>query len=82
MSTKRQSNDFINFVIDAEKNPDLTHQFLSKKTAKQLHSFFDEKGYKDISYHHCEHILTAKKLMRGRIIPGRGKDCVGGRKDY
>jgi len=85
MPTKRQSNDFINFIIDAEKNPKLADEFLSKKTAKNLHSFLHKKGYKDIPYNHCQDILAARKSMRGRIIPGEGKkavDCVGGQKDY
>jgi hypothetical protein len=87
MPTKRQSNDFINFIIDAEKNPKLADEFLSKKTAKHLHSFFHKKGYKDIPYNHCQDILTARDRMRRRRIPREGEkavdnSCVGHSYEY
>jgi hypothetical protein len=87
METKRSRSDFINFIMDAQKNPDLTNEFLSKKTAKDLHSFFHEKNYKDIPYNDCQEILMAQKRMRGHRIPHHGKkvsssDCVSEAKNY
>ena len=87
MATKRLSNDFINFIIDAEKNPKLTDEFLSKKTPKHLHSFFHEKGYKDIPHNDCEDILRAHKHMTGGRIPREGErildeHCPHGQKNY
>jgi len=73
MGTKRERNDFINFIIDAQKDPKLAEEFLSKKTPKHLHSFFHKKGFKDIPYNDCEDILMAQKRMRGHRIPHPGK---------
>ena len=85
MAANRPRNDFISFLIDTEKNPKLTDDFLSKKTVKDLHSFFLKKGYKDIPYNDCQDIIKAKKLHRGKYIPGEGEraqDCPVTPKEY
>lgn len=87
MGTKRDRNDFINFIIDAQKNPKLTNEFLSTKTAKDLHSFFHKKGYKDIPYNDCRDIVMAQKRIRGHRIPHHGRgilrsDCVSEQYNY
>jgi len=83
MATKRRRNDFINFILDARDKPKLTEEFLSKKTAKTLYSFFQKKGYKDIPYNDCGDILEARKRTEGLHIPRRGKPvCAGGVMGY
>jgi len=87
MGTKRDRNDFINFVMDSIENPKLADEFLSKKTPKQLHSFFHKKGFKDIPYNDCDDILMARKRMRGGSIPRHGEkisptNCPPGAKNY
>ncbi len=69
MATLRQENDFIKFILDAEKNPKLAEEFLAKKTAKDLNTFFQKKGYKDIPENNCKDILTARNRARGLYIP-------------
>lgn len=73
MPTKRLRNDFINFLMDAEKNPKLLGEFLSKKTPTDLYRFFAEKGYEDIAANDCRDIITARKRLGGRRIPGKPK---------
>jgi hypothetical protein len=91
MPTKRARNDFINFLLDAEKKPSLTGEFMSIRTAKKLYGFFQEKGYKDIAYNDCQDILTAKKNLAGYTVPEKGqstrKVCprrppLGGPREY
>ncbi len=78
MGTKRQRNDFINFIMDAEKNPKLTAEFLSKKSPTALHSFFQAKGYKDIPFNDCLDILTVGK--RTKILLKEETKSIKGKK--
>ena len=86
MPTKRTRSDFINFIIDADKDEALVNEFMKNKTAKELYSFFQKKGYKDIPANDCEDILRAKGRMVGRHIPVKGQTakgaCVPGGKAY
>jgi len=91
MRTKRERNDFINFLIDAEKKPRLTEKFMSIKTANDLYKFFQEKGYRDVPYNDCRDIIKAKENMAGYTVPEAGqstrKVCPsrpphGGPKEY
>jgi tRNA 2-selenouridine synthase SelU len=81
MPTKRQSKHFIDFITDAAKDRKLTDEFMSKKTPEHLHSFFQERGYRDVPYSHCQDILRARKRMGRRRIPGEGETadqaCIG-----
>ncbi len=69
MTTKRERNDFINFILDAERDLELTEEFLAIKATKDLYAFFQKKGYKDIPEHDCKDILTAKDSARGLHVP-------------
>lgn len=85
MGTTRPRNDFINFIIDAEKDQNLAAEFLKKKNAKELYSFFQRKLYKDIPFNDCHDIIMARTGMGGKLIPrvGQGnKDCPPGQKVY
>jgi hypothetical protein len=83
MPTKRLRNDFINFLMDADKNPKLFGEFLSKKTPKELYRFFAEKGYEDIASNDCRDIIAARKRLGGRRIPGRVRPrCPTGPMEY
>jgi hypothetical protein len=82
--TQRSRSDFINFIIDSEKNENLQKEFLSKKSATKLYSFFQEKGYKDIPYNDCQDILTAAKSMKKLFEEHQGSSppCPAGQKVY
>jgi hypothetical protein len=82
MGTTRPRNDFINFIADASKNPDLAQRFLRRKTALGVYRFFQKEGYRDIPYNDCGEILKARKGMEGKYIPKRGPICDGPIKGY
>lgn len=86
MATSRQRNDFIGFILDAEKDEDLTVEFLKKKTATELYDFFQKKKYLCIPFNDCKEILMARKGMAGKMLPPRGKKppvgCPAGAKVY
>jgi len=69
MAPKRQENDFIKFILDAEKNPKLAEEFLAQKTTKDIYTFFQKKGYHDIPENNCKDILTARNRGRGLYLP-------------
>lgn len=77
MSTQRKRNDFINFIIDTDKNEALVNQFMKITTAKDLYDFFQKKGYKDIPSNDCQDILKAKGKMVGRHIPAGNQTAKG-----
>jgi len=86
MATTRPRNDFINFILDSDADEKLVNEFMKQKTVKQLQSFFQKRGYKDIPANDCEDIQKAMGIMRGRHIPSEGQTakgaCVPGAKVY
>jgi hypothetical protein len=70
MTTRRLRNDFINFIMEADRRPNLMHEFMTKKSAKALYLFFQAKGFKDIPYNDCQDILMARKSI---VSPSRRK---------
>ena len=77
MQTKRTKRDFIAFIIDSGRSTRLVDEFMSQKTAEDLHSFFKKKKYKDIRASDCEDILNARGKMLGRHIPKKGQTAKG-----
>ena len=73
MSTTRERNDFINFIIDATQDIDLADKFFSCKTAEEIRDFFVSEGYHDIPLNDCEDILNASKSMHGRGVNAQGE---------
>ncbi len=91
MSPKRERVDFVDFLRDAERDPGLLGQFLSKKTAKELYDFFfagknkKKKMYLDIPYNDCEEIIKIFNATKKYRVQRNGKwvkDCIGGQKEY
>jgi hypothetical protein len=83
IGTPRNRNDFLNFIIDAETDPDLLVEFLKNETADTIYNFFQEKGYKDIPYNDCTAILVLQQGAIGKSIPGPGrKICPGSEHGY
>jgi hypothetical protein len=81
---KRPVNDFISFILAAEKDEKLTSEFLSKKNAEDLYRFFKTKGFTGIPEGDCQDILTARtRWEKLHIPPGWGKPpCDGPKKGY
>jgi len=73
MSTKRDRNDLINFIVDATQDEDLAKRFLRKTSAEGIYRFFRREGYMDIPYNDCEDILAASKKMHGRGVNDKGR---------
>jgi len=83
MATERRRNDFLNFILDTENKPKMAKEFLAKNTAKELYSFFQKNGYKDIPEYDCRDILATMKRMRGVYVPKHGEPlCAGVTKGY
>ncbi len=83
MATKRQRNDFINFILAAEKDEELTLRFMSKKNADDLYRFFKAEGYTGIPEGDCMDILTARMRWENITTAGEGKPpCKGVQKGY
>ena len=68
MTSRRERNDFINFIIDATRDDDLAEKFFRKRTAGGIYNFFRREGYKDIPLNDCKDILKALKSMRGKGV--------------
>jgi hypothetical protein len=79
-SGSRRPKDFISFILAAEKDKKLTQDFLLQKTAEELYTFFDTKGYTGIPKGDCEDILKAKNKWDQLTTEGHGKPpCNHGR---
>jgi hypothetical protein len=73
MEKKREKMDFIQFIMDATQDVELTERFLRRKTPLGVYRFFQEEGYKDILREDCEDILNAAISGRGRGLNRDGK---------
>ncbi len=80
MTTNRKRSDFINFIMDAEKNQKMLDEFLKIKEAKKLYNFFKRNNYIDIPFNDCQDILKAMRSWIGG--GGRGPICPPGAKIY
>jgi len=79
----RKTNDFISFILDAEKSADLATKFIKIDDAERLYQFFYDLGYKGIPRDACEDILKAKNKWDDLTDCGHGKPpCDGPRKGY
>ena len=83
MPTERPTVDFISFILDAEKDADLTLKFLEIKGVDTLHKFFQDNHYSGISRGDCKDILKAKNNWDALTDIGCGKPpCDGPKKGY
>jgi hypothetical protein len=72
MAPKRAREDFIGFILEAEKDKELTKQFLDIKTAKRLNSFFTEQGFTKIKEDDCKDIMKSKTKKASKVLaPGK-----------
>jgi hypothetical protein len=85
-TTKRDRNDFINFIIDSDNDQQLVDEFNQITNALNLYNWFRTHGYIDIPAHDCDDILAARGIIRGRKVPDAGQTaqgaCVPGGKAY
>ena len=81
MPTTRKRSDFINFILDAEKNQKLIDEFLKITKAIDLDKFFKRHKYFDIPFNDCQEILNARKTW---VPTAKGKTpkCPPGAKVY
>ena len=73
MASKRDRNDFLNFIMDATQDEDLAKRFLRKRSAQGIYKFFRREGYHDIPLNDCEDILAVSKSMHGRGVNDKGR---------
>jgi hypothetical protein len=68
---KAIKRDFIDFIIEAQKDPMLTAEFLGQKGLKKadLKAWFDRKEFEGVTGPQCEKLLKAMK----NIDPVLGK---------
>jgi hypothetical protein len=59
MATIRSRKDFLGFILEAQKDTNLTSKFLSqcKKGLTDLYNFFQEEGFTAIPRDDCRNIL-------------------------
>jgi hypothetical protein len=68
MAPKRAREDFIGFVLEAEKDRELTEQFFDIKTAKRLNSFFIKQGFTKINEDDCKDIMKSKTKKASKVL--------------
>jgi len=54
---------FIDFILDAQKNPGLIAEFMIIDDEAELKTFFRDNGYTDIKGDEIGKILKAKKIQ-------------------
>jgi hypothetical protein len=81
--TKRPKGDFIAFILDAEKDGEMTLRFMSKENTEDLDAFFKAEGYMDIPEGDCMDILTLRERWERLTAEGHGKPpCEGVNRGY
>lgn len=70
MSNDEQKN-FIDFILEAQKEPKLGMDLMKINTTDELKTFFDKEGY-SIKEKECEKIAEAMKNFRNRLIEVNG----------
>ena len=64
MAAKEKMNDFIRFILAAEKDEALLDDFLRARGAEGLHKFFQDRGFKEISIDDCRGIAQAEEMNK------------------
>jgi len=65
---KEEEKNFIDFILEAQRNTQLVRDFLKVDTQKELKKFFDARGFRDIADTDYKKILTAKGNMPDTVI--------------
>jgi hypothetical protein len=82
MATQRTRKDYVGFIVEAEKDEELTKRFFSKckKTEKELRNFFDNQGFTEISDDGVKQIKQAVKQFTegGRRLKAGKPPCPSG----
>lgn len=66
-----EHKNFIDFILDAQKEPKLGMDLMKKSTSDEIKTFFDSEGY-NISKEECVKIAEAMLNFRNRIIEVNG----------
>jgi len=61
---------FIDFVLEAQKDPEIAKAFMRVKTTRGLKSFFVKVGYGSLAASDLSKILNAKKNLENRLMDG------------
>jgi len=83
MATKEKMNDFIRFILAAEKDEALLDDFLrATRGAEGLHKFFQDKGFKEISIDDCRGIVQVAEMNKEVVfmtfkMMKTAADCTG-----
>jgi len=67
MSAKTVKNEFIRFILDAEKKESLLEEFLGIRRAEILEQFFKDKGYQ-IFIDDCEGIIQVENMKKEAVF--------------
>jgi len=70
----RSKGNFIDFILDAQKDQILAGEFLQQKTAKQLADFFEKHHYLGIEKDDPRKIIKAKNNFAKGFNQGFGGD--------
>jgi hypothetical protein len=61
-------SNFVDFILAAQSDRQLLLDFLKKPTASELKTFFDQKGYSEISLGDCEKLVQAKATTMANVV--------------
>ena len=73
MNGKEEKTNFLDFILAAQKNENLTQGFMAAKTAKALKNFFKKNKFEDITPTDCDKILKTREQAKGLMIDHKGR---------
>ena len=71
---KKNKGNFVDFILEVQKDRDLLTRFMQITDPKDLKNFFDNEGFNDISEEDAVKILEFKKNFENQLKGQLGGD--------
>jgi len=71
---KKNKGNFVDFILEVQKDRDLLTRFMQIADPKDLKNFFDNEGFNDISEEDAVKILEFKKNLENQLKGQLGRD--------
>ena len=71
---KKNKGNFVDFILEVQKDRDLLTRFMQITDPKDLKNFFDNEGFNDISEEDAVKILEFKKNLENQLKGQLGGD--------
>ena len=71
---KKDKGNFVDFILEVQKDRDLLTRFMQITDPKDLKNFFDNEGFNDISEEDAVKILEFKKNLENQLKGQLGGD--------